>query len=59
LEGESPLEPNSSDINFRDHVETSNLNRQQYFSNQIGLPKVRTLQENLLRINPELKINAV
>ncbi len=42
-----------------DHVEASNLNRQQYFRDQIGMPKVRALQENLLRINPELKINVI
>ena len=42
-----------------DCVEASNLNRQQYFKDQIGMPKVSALKENLLRINPELKINAV
>lgn len=35
-----------------DVVEPSNLNRQQYFIDQIGLPKVEALQANLQRINP-------
>jgi len=42
-----------------DRVEASNLNRQQYFKDQIGMPKVKALKENLLRINPELKISAL
>ncbi len=39
-----------------DQVEPSNLNRQQYFIDQIGLPKVIALKENLQRINPYVKI---
>jgi sulfur carrier protein ThiS adenylyltransferase len=35
-----------------DAIEPSNLNRQQYFQDQIGMPKVEALRENLLRINP-------
>jgi sulfur carrier protein ThiS adenylyltransferase len=35
-----------------DTVEPSNLNRQQYFVDQVGLVKVEALRENLLRINP-------
>lgn len=35
-----------------DVVEPSNLNRQQYFVDQIGAPKVEALAENLTRINP-------
>ena len=35
-----------------DRVEPSNLNRQQYFVDQVGLAKVEALRENLLRINP-------
>jgi sulfur carrier protein ThiS adenylyltransferase len=35
-----------------DVVEPSNLNRQQYFFHQIGLPKVEALRENLSKINP-------
>jgi sulfur carrier protein ThiS adenylyltransferase len=39
-----------------DVVEESNLNRQFYFYDQIGRPKVDALKENLLRINPDLSI---
>ncbi len=35
-----------------DVVEPSNLNRQQYFIEQVGRPKVEALHENLRRINP-------
>ena len=35
-----------------DVVEPSNLNRQQFFVDQIGLPKVDALADNLARINP-------
>jgi len=35
-----------------DVVEPSNLNRQQYFVDQIGLSKVEALKANLARINP-------
>lgn len=35
-----------------DKVEPHNLNRQQYFVDQIGKPKVVALKENLERINP-------
>lgn len=35
-----------------DRVYPSNLNRQQYFIDQIGRPKVEALQENLKRMNP-------
>jgi sulfur carrier protein ThiS adenylyltransferase len=35
-----------------DVVEPSNLNRQQYFVEQIGLSKVEALADNLSRINP-------
>ncbi len=40
-----------------DVVEPSNLNRQQYFIDQIGMPKVIALQDNLQRINPGTKVN--
>ena len=40
-----------------DVVEPSNLNRQQYFIDQIGMPKVIALRDNLQRINPGTKIN--
>ena len=39
-----------------DVVEPSNLNRQQYFIHQIGMPKVEALQENLLKINPYVRV---
>lgn len=42
-----------------DLVEPSNLNRQQYFIDQIGLPKVAALKENLHRINPGVQVEAV
>jgi len=35
-----------------DVVEPSNLNRQQYFIDQLGLPKVEALSQTLQRINP-------
>jgi sulfur carrier protein ThiS adenylyltransferase len=35
-----------------DTVSTTNLNRQQFFLDQVGLPKVTALQANLQRINP-------
>jgi len=41
-----------------DFVEKSNLNRQFYFQDQTGKPKTEALKENLLRINPFLKISA-
>jgi sulfur carrier protein ThiS adenylyltransferase len=39
-----------------DVVEPSNLNRQQYFIHQIGMPKVEALQKNIAMINPYVKI---
>jgi sulfur carrier protein ThiS adenylyltransferase len=42
-----------------DRVEPSNLNRQQYFRDQVGMLKVDALKENLLRINPDLKIKTI
>ena len=39
-----------------DIVEPSNLNRQQYFVDQLGLPKVDALKENLKRINPYVQV---
>ena len=38
-----------------DVVEPSNLNRQQYFVDQIGLPKTEALAQNLRRINPHVQ----
>jgi sulfur carrier protein ThiS adenylyltransferase len=39
-----------------DFVEETNLNRQFYFHDQIGQPKVEALRTNLLRINPSLDL---
>ena len=41
-----------------DLVEIGNLNRQFYFIDQVGMLKVSALKENLIRINPEVRINA-
>ena len=40
-----------------DVVEPSNLNRQQYFVDQLGQHKTLALQENLKRINPYIQID--
>ena len=39
-----------------DNIEKSNLNRQYYFADQIGMPKVEALKINALRINPDCNI---
>lgn len=39
-----------------DVVEPSNLNRQQYFVDQLGQPKVQALGETLRRINPYVQL---
>jgi sulfur carrier protein ThiS adenylyltransferase len=39
-----------------DVVEPSNLNRQQYFVHQIGMPKVEALQKNIAVINPYVRV---
>lgn len=39
-----------------DVVEPSNLNRQQFFVDQIGRPKVEALAENLRRMNPCVEV---
>jgi sulfur carrier protein ThiS adenylyltransferase len=39
-----------------DRVEPSNLNRQQYFVHQIGMPKAEVLQKNIALMNPYVKI---
>ncbi len=41
-----------------DLVEPSNLNRQQYFLDQIGHPKVYALRDTLARINPYVHVTA-
>ena len=42
-----------------DRVERSNLNRQFYFHDQIGRLKVEALRENLQRIRPDLRVEAI
>lgn len=42
-----------------DLVEPSNLNRQQYFVSQIGMPKTSALKKNLLQMNPYITIKTV
>ncbi|MBS1198813.1 MAG: sulfur carrier protein ThiS adenylyltransferase ThiF [Proteobacteria bacterium] len=42
-----------------DRIEASNLNRQFYFADQIGSPKVAALKTNLLRIDPAASIEAI
>lgn len=42
-----------------DQVETSNLNRQFYFQDQIGHPKVEMLARNLRRIADDIDIDAL
>ena len=40
-----------------DVVSASNLNRQFFFADQIGMKKTDALAENLLRINPDLELD--
>ncbi len=42
-----------------DTIEPSNLNRQQYFLEEIGQNKVAVLKDRILRINPEAHITAL
>lgn len=42
-----------------DYIESSNLNRQFFFSHQIGLPKVEALRDNLRLINDEVVVEAL
>lgn len=42
-----------------DTVELSNLNRQFFFSSQLGTVKVEALADNLRRINPDLQLRCV
>lgn len=41
-----------------DRVDQTNLNRQYYFHDQVGLSKVEALTANLLRINPNVIVQA-
>ena len=42
-----------------DVVEPSNLNRQQYFVDQIGMKKTVALKENLLRMSPSVSLKLI
>ena len=42
-----------------DRIETSNLNRQFYFANQVGEAKAFALMQNLQKINPDVAITAI
>ena len=42
-----------------DKVEMKNLNRQQFFYNEVGKSKVHSIKERLLMINPDIKITAI
>jgi len=42
-----------------DLVDATNLDRQFYFEDQVGMPKVEALEVNLLRINSALEIRAL
>lgn len=42
-----------------DNVEKSNLNRQYYFLDQIGMRKVDALKETIFRINPQVIIETI
>jgi sulfur carrier protein ThiS adenylyltransferase len=42
-----------------DSVEPTNLNRQQYFFDQVGMLKTKALQENLNRMNPGVQIQLI
>ncbi len=40
----------------QDVIDASNLNRQQFFANEVGLPKVDVTKKRLLDINPDANI---
>jgi len=42
-----------------DIIDPSNLDRQFYFMDQIGMSKVAALQTNLLKINPDLELKII
>ena len=47
---------NNIEILDQDVIDASNLNRQQFFTNEIGLPKVEVTKKRLLDINPDAAI---
>lgn len=42
-----------------DTIEPSNLNRQNYFIDEIGQPKTKTLSKRLKKINPDIRIKNI
>ena len=42
-----------------DIIDPSNLDRQFYFKDQVGMVKVEALQANLLKINPDLELKMI
>lgn len=42
-----------------DVIDLSNLNRQYYFADQVGIKKVQALRENIRRIDPAIKVDAI
>ncbi len=42
-----------------DEIEESNLNRQQYLFSQVGTLKTTALKDNLIAINPEVKLEVI
>ncbi len=42
-----------------DRIEFSNLNRQFYFADQVGLAKAPTLVQNLKRVNPDVDLESL
>lgn len=42
-----------------DSIEPSNLNRQHYWPEQVGQPKVTALAAHLRRLNPDIKLNII
>ena len=42
-----------------DAIESTNLNRQFYFADQVGQPKASTLAQNLKRIDPEVQVEVL
>lgn len=39
-----------------DRIDESNLNRQYFFSDQVGMPKVVALKDNVYRIDPSIRV---
>jgi len=42
-----------------DTIDPSNLDRQFYFADQVGLPKTEALAINLLRVNPAIRLDMI